>query len=526
MKILTAKQIKMVDEYTIQQERISSIDLMERAATKCFQWIENQSFINQDSPIHIFCGLGNNGGDGLALARMLSLEFYKIKCYIVHYSDKMSDDFITNYNRIEEIEIHPHSIHSADDFPVISSDDLVIDAIFGIGLNSEPKGVVKKLIKHINESLAETIAIDVPTGLTINQSFTHFDAIILADYVLTFQLPKLAFLLPDSEFIVNSFEILDIGLNEDYIQTLESDYEYMMRRDLILLYKKRYKFSNKSDYGHAMIIGGSFGKIGSVVLATRAALKIGSGWVTAYIPKCGYQILQTAIPEAMVEVDNENILEFFNPKVKAVAYGIGIGMGTDKNTVKNLLTWLRDNNSPKVLDADAINILSKNKKYLEYLNEYTILTPHSGELERLIGSWEDDFHKMEILKDFTLQYPVIVVVKGAHTMTCHKGKFYFNSTGNPALAKAGSGDVLTGIITGLLAQKYTPLEASLLGVFLHGLAADVYSSLNAPETMMANDIINFLPGAFNAFLNPYLEKPEDFDDNSFDDSDFSDDDDL
>ena len=525
MKILNASQIKAVDKATIENRKITSLDLMEKAASKCFEWFENQDDIDETNDIHIFCGMGNNGGDGLALARMLILEFYAVNVYIVHFSDKMSDDFISNYNRAEEFEIHPISIHSEDDFPEIKETDFVVDAIFGSGLSKAPDGFTKKLIQFINQSKAKVIAIDIPSGMFVDKRISDVDSVVKSTITLSFQQPKLSFLLPENEEFIPQFELLDIGLDQDFIESLETDTYFTVREDILKFYKKRKKFSHKGTYGHALIMGGSFGKMGSVSLASRAALKIGSGLVTAYIPKCGYQILQTAVPEAMVEVDAENELEFFNYKSQTDVIGLGIGMGTHEKTAEGLYVFLKTNTLPKVIDADALNLIAQNKDVLNFLDENCVLTPHPKELERLMGSWQNDFEKLDKIKAFTKQFPVVLVVKGAHTIVAQKGNLHFNSTGSPALAKAGSGDVLTGIITGLIAQKYTPLEAAIMGAYLHGLSADVFTSINAPETFMAGDIINFLPGAFNALLNPYIHKNDSESEMSIGDPDFLDDED-
>ncbi len=525
MKILNAAQIRAVDTATVNNLKISSLDLMENAASKCFQWIDNQIFTNDDNKIHLFCGLGNNGGDGLALGRMLSLEFYNVYLYIVHYSDKMSDDFITNFNRAEEYQIHPVNIYAEEDFPEIEKNDIVIDAIFGTGLNKTPNGLVLNLIQFLNDSPAVKIAIDIPTGLFVDKSVLNKNSVFKANYVLTFQAPKLAFLLPENEEFVESFIVLDIGLDQEYVQKQETSYYYTTPEDLSEFYKKRKKFSHKGDFGHSLIIGGSYGKIGSVVLATKSAIKMGSGLVTAYLPKCGYSILQISVPEAMVEVDDENIVQHFNINTKASVIGLGVGLGTDELTSKGLIHFLENNQLPMVIDADGINIIAKHQEALHFLNDKVILTPHPKELKGLIGEWTSDYDKLEKIRDFTIKYPVVLVVKGAHTMVVQNGNFYFNSSGNPALAKGGSGDVLTGMLTALLAQKYTPLEAALLGVYLHGVTADLYVILSPAESFTATEIINYIPSALITLIRP-MDLPDEENDeiSNIEDADFLDDD--
>lgn len=529
MKILNKQQMKQADEATLKNEPISSLDLMERAAYKCVQWIEKQDVA--DKEIHILCGMGNNGGDGLVVARHLHEEDFMTGTYIVHFSNNMSDDFVTNYQRIEKIGVHPASIHSIDDFPIINKDDIIIDAIFGMGLNKPPEGIAKELIAYINKSGATIYSIDVPSGLYIDKALEIGQEVVNADVTLTFQTPKLAFLLPNNERIVKSFNIIDIGLDQQFLSDIEVDYHFTTGNQIESFYKKRSKFSHKGNFGHALIIGGSFGKIGAAVLASKAALKIGSGLVTAYIPKCGYTIMQISIPEVMVEVDAADQLEFFNFKVKPTSIGVGIGMGTSDKTAQAFGKFLQKNTIPLVIDADGLNILSKNKLFLDYLPENTILTPHPKELERLIGVWKDDYDKLEKVAFFSKKYNCIVVLKGANTVIIDKDQFYFNASGNPALATAGTGDVLTGLITGLLAQSYTPLQAALFAVFVHGRTAEFSQSLGFIEAFTASDIINLLPNAIfslsddekrQASLDDF-EAFEEFLNNDFDDDDFLDD---
>lgn len=505
--------MKLVDKATIENEPILSIDLMERAAHKCFEYLEEH--IYDDKVVHVFCGMGNNGGDGLAIARFLFLEAYKTSTYVVHFSDKMSEDFVTNFKRAEALDLIPKSIHSEDDFPEIRKDDIVIDAIFGMGIKKSPTGFTKELINHINTSGARVYSIDVPSGLFIDTPVENKNAIIKSSKTLTFQAPKLAFLLPDNEAYLKDFVILDIGLDTEFMKTVDSDYFYIKNIDIRLIYKERSKFSHKGSFGHSLLIGGSFGKIGACVLASKAALKVGSGLVTAYVPKCGYTILQTAIPEVMVEVDGEDELEFFNFKVKPTVIGLGIGMGTSDKTTKGLGVFLKKNKLPLVIDADGLNILANNQNYLDLLPENTVLTPHPRELQRLIGSWDNDYNKLDKAKQFSKKYKCILVIKGANTLIVQNEKCYFNSTGNPTLATAGTGDVLTGMITGLIAQNYKPLDAAIMGVFLHGRTADHAESLhNTYESFIASDIIRYLADAYSSVFE---ENSDDFEQEDNDD---------
>ncbi len=501
MFILNSQQIAAADQATIKSNNISSIDLMERAAKQCYNWLHNQ-LQNQNIKIHVFCGIGNNGGDGLVIARYLYENGYNLTCYIVNFSEKRTKEFLVNYNRLKEIGIWPTIINNKNDFPEIASEDIVIDAIFGNGLTRSPEGFTKELINYINTTKAFTLAIDFPSGLFCDSPVIEKEAVLKASHILTFQTPKLAFLLPENSDFFETWEVLDIGLDSNFIKNLNPTLYYTIKSEVLQLYKRRNKWSHKGTFGHSLIIGGSFGKIGAVTLAAKAALKIGSGLVTAYLPKCGYTILQIAVPEIMVEVDNDTSLEYFNFKTNATVIGIGPGMGTVEKTANGFERFIKENKVPLVIDADAINLLSLNKSLLNYLPKNTVLTPHPKELERLIGTWKNDFEKLEKVTTFSKKHGLIIVIKGAHTVIIDGTSKYFNSTGNPALATAGSGDILTGIITGLIAQGYEPINAAIFGVYLHGKTADIAISETGYETFIASSILKYLP---NSILDLFME---------------------
>ncbi|MEX1384279.1 NAD(P)H-hydrate dehydratase [Lutibacter sp.] len=500
MFILNSQQIAAADLATIKNNNISSIDLMEHAAKQCFNWLHNQ-LKNQNIKIHVFCGIGNNGGDGLVIARYLYENGYNVTCYIVNFSEKRTKEFLINYNRLKEIGKWPTIINNDNDFPEIAFEDIVIDAIFGNGLSRSPEGFTKELINYINSTKAFTLAIDFPSGLFSDSPVIEKEAVLKTSHILTFQTPKLAFLLPENSDFFETWEVLDIGLDSNFMKNLNPTLHYTIKNEVLQLYKPRKKWSHKGTFGHALIIGGSFGKIGAVTLAAKAALKIGSGLVTAYLPKCGYAILQIAIPEVMVEVDNDTSLEYFNFKTNATVIGIGPGMGIVEKTANGFERFIKDNSLPLVIDADAINLLSQNKSLLNYLPKNTVLTPHPKELERLIGTWENDFVKLEKATDFCKKHALIMVIKGAHTVIIDSTSKHFNSSGNPALATAGSGDVLTGIITGLIAQGYQPINAAIFGVYLHGKTADIAISETGYETFTASSILKYLPNALLDLFN-------------------------
>jgi len=497
MKILSALQLYELDKATIENKHISSVDLMEYAATQCYHWILD--YIQDTKPIiKVFSGSGNNGGDGLVIARKLLNAGYQVRAYYIRLGKSNSEDFGINYALLKDLKSEPIELSTRRELPKIGANDLVIDAIFGIGLSRSPKGFVKELIQFINQSNAKIISIDVPSGLFTEKSVLDVDSVIRSTETLSFQNPKLAFFMPENQFFCGSWHILDIGLDKERLNLTSTRYNMVDKNFIRSLFKKRNKFSHKGVYGHSLIIGGSFGKIGAVVLASKAALRAGSGLVSAYIPKCGYDILQSTNPEVMVEVDNEDHLEFFNYKTKPNVIGIGMGLGTMEKTRRGIGKFLKENDLPLVIDADGLNILARHKEYLELIPENSILTPHPKEFERLVGKWKNDYEKLEKLIDLSIKSNCIVILKGAHTAIAFNGGIQFNTTGSPALATAGSGDVLTGIITGLLAQNYAPQAASILGVYLHGLTADIaIEKSQSMESFIASDCIENLGEAFN-----------------------------
>ncbi|MBO0323937.1 NAD(P)H-hydrate dehydratase [Muricauda sp. CAU 1633] len=502
MKIFSAQQIYNADKFTIEKQQIASDVLMEQAATRLFEWIHAR-LRGTTVQIQLFCGIGNNGGDGMVLARLLHEHGYAIQVHVVNYSDKRSKDFLLNLERLKEVKVWPDFINDDSDLPEISPNDIVVDAIFGIGLNRAPDAWVGNLIQHINASQAFVLAVDIPSGLPMDRNPWNPSHVIEASYVLSFQVPKLVFFLPETGIYINQWELLDIGLDVEILEKTETDFELIGKSEIIPMYRPRLKFSHKGTYGHSMIIGGSYGKIGAVQLASNACLTTGSGLVTGYVPKCGYQSLQTAVPEVMVltDEDERNISKITLPFVPDVI-GIGMGIGTEEKTVKAFGNLLKEMKGPMVIDADGLNILAKNPKMLKDIPENSILTPHPKELERLIGKWKDDFDKLEKAKTFSLDHNVVLVIKGAHTITLYKGKGYVNTTGNPGMATAGSGDVLTGMITGLVAQGYEPVHAAIFGVYLHGISGDICASQLGYEAVKASEIINRIGPGFMEILSP------------------------
>ncbi len=505
MKIFSAKQLSEADKATTEKHNITSLDLMEHAGTQVFKWL-HQRLQNAKVPIHIFCGIGNNGGDGLVVGRLLLEKDYNVHIYIANFTDKRSKCFLKNYDRIKEVTNNwPKLMTSEKDFPEINNQDIIIDALFGIGLNRPPEGWLKPLIQHINASKAFTLAIDIPSGLYANQALEDIDAVVKANHTLTFQAPKLSFFLPETGKFVPFFDIIDIGLDPEYLHKTESLAQLIGKQQAQQFYKPRQAFDHKGTYGHSLIIAGSYGKIGAAVLSAKAAFKIGVGLVTVFVPECGYDIIQMAVPEAMAITDKEDdLITDIDFDIEPSAIGVGMGIGKKAKTVSALEKLFKNAKAPMVIDADALNCISENKNLLKVLPKHAILTPHPGELKRLIGEWTDDYDKLEKAKTFSKKHEVVLLIKGAHTVVIFNESLYINTTGNPGMATAGSGDALTGAITGLLSQGYDPLLAAVFGVYLHGTAGSIASQTMGYEAVMATDIIENIGNAYMSLF----EQPE------------------
>lgn len=498
MKILQSDQIREVDAYTIKNEPIPSVDLMERAAISITRWISEH--FSSEKKVKIFVGPGNNGGDGLAVARQL-IEFdFKTEVFLVKISDQLSADAEINIERLKKIEtVKIKEIYAKKDFPEIHQNDVVVDALFGSGLSRKLEGLPASIVKHLNHSEAEIVAVDIPSGLFgENNQSNDRESIIKATCTLTFQMPKLSFFLPENEPFVGKWEVLPIGLMQEAIGRIDSDYFMLTENDISGKIIQRSKFAHKGIFGHVMLIAGSYGKMGAAVLAARSCIRSGCGLVTVHVPKVGYEIMQTALPEAMISIDWSDIIFTNVPDIENYScVGIGPGIGTKQNTKRALLDLFERVKYPMVIDADALNILAEQKELIKKIPGNSILTPHPKEFERLTGESADDYHRIKMQIKFAVDNKIILVLKGAHTsIALPDGTCYFNTTGNPGMATAGSGDVLTGIVLSLLGQGYNPADAAKIGVYLHGLAGDLASEKMGQEALIATDIIDNLGSAY------------------------------
>lgn len=498
IKIFATDKIKELDQYTIQNEPISSIDLVERAATVFMH--EFCRRYSKQIRIVIFAGQGNNGADALAIARLLIDEGYRVETYLFNPTEHLSYDCELNKQRLlgmDKIEF----TEVKDDFvpPTLGDRDVVIDGLFGSGLNRPLSGGFPALVNYINQSGATVVAIDIPSGLFGEDNRNNeSESIIQANLTLTFSFPKLAFFLPENEQYVGEWKVLDISLDPYIVENTPTPYSLVEEEDMAAVFQPRSRFSHKGVFGHALLIAGSQGKMGAALLSARACLRSGAGLLTVHIPQRGEQIMQTAFPEAMLSFDPH--LDYFTTVPDTSTYsaiGIGPGLGQHLESAVALERILQPTGKPVVLDADALNLIASNKDLLTRIPPHSILTPHPKEFDRIAGESNNSYERFIKAQTFAIEHKLIVVLKGAYTAICTPlGNVYFNDSGNPGMATAGSGDVLTGIILGLLAQGMEPETAAVSGVFLHGTAGDLAAIYRSEESMIAGDIIEMLGKAF------------------------------
>ena len=497
MKIFTSKTIQKIDKYTIDNEPVRSIDLMERAANKIFvELVKNYT----DRQLLVLAGPGNNGGDALALARMLLLEGFEVITILLKSND-LSTDATINKERLYRISQAKIFVWEENQqLPDISDKCVIIDGLFGSGLNRPLEGSALNLAQQINKLQAEVVSIDIPSGLmSENNNDNNPDGIINATLTFSFQFPKLAFLFPENQEFVGKWQVLDIGLHKKIISETTTDWYITELQEIRSIIPPRNRFDHKNKFGHALLVAGSYNKMGAAILTAKSCLRSGAGLLTVHIPENCKNSINTSIPEAMVSIDTSEYI--FTEPIDLDNYsaiGVGPGIGTESET-KMAFSFLleRIKKQPLVIDADAINILAQNPDLIKKIPQNSILTPHPKEFERLVGKWSNDFQRLEMAVDFCVKNKVILVLKGAFTtIILSNGVCHFNPTGNPGMATAGSGDVLTGIILGLLARGLTPENAAISGVYLHGLAGDLAKETMGEESLIASDIIQNLGNAF------------------------------
>jgi len=492
MKIFKSEQVREADAFTIKKEPISSINLMERAAKKASTWIK-QNF-PKNTKVAILVGPGNNGGDGLVVARHLLESGFHVQVFDLEISNNYSSDFLINKTRLQKFNngiFIPWTKNIN-----LSQFDLIIDAILGSGLTRPITGNLAQIIQTLNQSSIKTIAIDIPSGLFgEDNSKNNHQNIVKANYTLTFQFPKLAFLLPENTQFVGKMEVFDIGVHPQYIENTATNFYLTQKENISTHFLHRELFSHKGSFGHALLVSGSKGKMGAAILAAKACLRSGVGLLSTFVPKEENIILQIAVPEVMTisNLDEIDIQNF-------ISLGIGPGLGQSEASLELLIDILKIVKTPLVVDADALNLLAAHPQYLDLIPKGSIFTPHPKELERLIGKTSNHYLRLFKTLELAQKYQIYILIKGAYSVIVSPdGNFHFNSTGNPGMATAGSGDVLTGIITALLAQGLSSFEALQTAVFIHGLSGDLAKKDKGEIALIASDIIDNIGESFKQF---------------------------
>lgn len=502
LKIFETEKTNALDRYTIEYEPVRSIDLVERAAMAFVR--EYSRRFSKQNQVTVFSGCGNNGADALAIARLLAKENYRLKVYLINPMGRLSPEGEVNKARLQEVpNVIFFEVIRGEDFrlPELSSHDVVIDGLFGSGLNRPLEGAYAMLVEHINQSGAKVVSIDMPSGLFgEDNGRNNPQAIVRATWTFTFEFPKLAFFLPENAPYTGKWKVLPIGIHPTIVEQTQTPYYLLTDETVSGLIRSRETFAHKGIFGHALLIAGSKGKMGAAVLASEACLRSGAGRLTVHVPFRGEAVLHTSIPEAMLSLDvNEDIVSEL-PDLRAYdAVGIGPGLGTQAPSQEVLKALLTSAEKPLALDADALNILSLNREWVDLLPPRTLLTPHPKEFDRLFGDCVSGYERLHKAMDVAVEHELVVVLKGACSAVCSpEGNVYINSTGNPGMATAGSGDVLTGILLGLLAQGYPPETAALIGVYLHGLAGDLAAADCSEESLIAGDLTRMLGKAFKS----------------------------
>ena len=498
IKIFPTIQLKELDAYTIENEPVSSIDLMERASRALARAMSERW--SAETPFTVFAGPGNNGGDALAVSRLLAERGCRVEVYLFNTKGALSPDCETNKERLAGVAgIDFHEITTQFVPPVLTAEHVVVDGLFGSGLNKPLSGGFAAVVKYINTSPATVVAIDVPSGLMGEDNTYNIQAnIIRADLTLSLQLPKLAFLFAENAPFVGEWQLLDIGLREEAIEEKETDFALTEHEDVASMLKPRGKFAHKGNFGRALLIAGSQGMAGASVLAARACLRSGVGLLTVHIPFCNNFIVQTSVPEAMTEIDiNDVRFSCATDTDDYQAVGIGPGLGKAGDTEAALLEQIESCQTPMVVDADALNLLGEHRSYIGRLPKGSILTPHPKELERLVGKCQNSYERLTKARELARSAGVHILLKGAYSVViAPSGKCWFNPTGNPGMATGGSGDVLTGVVLALLAQGYDAETAARMAAYVHGLAGDIACKKHGVMGMTAGDIVTCLPPAW------------------------------
>ena len=496
MRVLTAAQHRQLDAATLAAESIDGRQLMERAATA---WTERfvQRYPQREQPIVVYAGSGNNGGDGLVIARLLRAADYTVT--VIHAQiGTPSPDNRYHAKRAHDSGVPLRPLAEGDPLPSLARGSRVIDALFGTGLSRPVTAYWSTLIDHLNEAEVERIAVDLPSGLRADGPVTG--SIVRAHRTLSLGYPKPVLFAPSATPYLGAWELVPFALDEAFVAALpEVDSPQLLTAASVKpLLRPRHANDHKGTFGHALVVAGAYGKMGAAIICARAVLRAGAGLVTTHLPRSGYQIMQIAFPEAMCSIDTHRYhFTEVNGVQKYAVVAVGPGIGQAKATGAGLLALLEATGAPMVLDADALNLIAEHPAWRTHIPPGSILTPHPREFERLFGKAEDDFHRWAVQQKMARELGVYLLLKtGYTTIATPAGQLLYNSTGNPGMATGGTGDALTGILTGLLAQGYPAGEAARLGVYLHGLAGDMAAYELGQESLLAEDVVSHLGKAF------------------------------
>lgn len=501
MQIFTGTLISAWDTYTIEHEPIRSIDLVERAAETITAAIKRRW--DKYLAVIVLAGPGNNGADALAVARMLTLAGYSVEAYLFNIGGKLSDECSINTKRLKETTGLKKFVEVTVNFepPHLDECTIVIDGLFGSGLNKPLSGGFASLVKYVNSSPATVVSIDIPSGLMTEDNTANIHQnIIKASLTLTIQQRKLAMYLADNEPYLGEIEVLDINLSQEFVRRTHAPFYLLEQEDITNLLRPRSKFSHKGTMGHALLFAGSYGMAGAAILASKAALRSGIGKLTVHTPLCNNHILQTTVPEAILQHDSNEI--YYSDVIDTNDYdavALGPGIGTNEDTAIALMSQIRRVQCPLVLDADALNILAQHRAWINQLPRNLIITPHPAEFDRFAGNTANSsYNRLAKARKWAEKLGAYIVLKGHYSaLCCPDGETIINPTGNAGMATAGSGDVLTGIITGMLARGYTQRSACIIGMYLHGLAGDIAAEELGEESLIASDIVERISKAFN-----------------------------
>ncbi len=495
MKIFSPNEVIEIFRHTTEEDGVSMIDIVDRVGKGVAAEVKKLS--NPDTLIVVFAGWGPNGAYALAAARKLIEEGIEPMIFLFNIGNRITADCANQKKFL--LKQHPdakfYEITQNFDIPTLNNNCLVIDGLFGIELDRPLPKSFGLLMRSINESGATIVSIELPSGLfsVWNTNNSSSRDIIHATVTLAVEFPPLAYFMEENIPLIGEWKILDVGLSREAIKKSPHTYYLLTHRDIKHILRNREKGPGKNAYGSALLCAGSYGMMGAAVLAAKGCLRAGAGKVFCYAPQCGNTVLQTAVPCAMFVPDaGEKTITRIVPDREYQAIAIGPGIGVSNSTINAVEAFLKlsaAKRHPLVIDADALNCIAERPIMMNYVPALSVLTPHSGEFDRIFGAQPSAEARLRKALEIAAYHNIILVLKGHYTAVVRPdGKVHINSSGTPALATPGSGDVLTGVITSLIAQGYTPETAAIIGVYVHGMAGQIAEEKHGEYGVIASDI--------------------------------------